>query len=55
MPVEAVTIGSKIFVFVYETNVLIYNLNKDEWSEKSCEATKNIAMFSCAKLPEKMF
>ena len=57
-PMEALTIGRKIFVFkvfMYKTSVLIYDLDKNEWSEKKCKAKKNAENFSFAKLPVEMF
>ena len=52
-PSGVITIGSKIFVFRDERNVIIYDFENDEWSEKTCKATKYISYFSCAKLPVK--
>ena len=57
-PMEALTVGRKIFVFkvfMYKTSVLIYDLDKNEWSEKTCEAKENAENFSFAKLPVEMF
>ena len=39
-PSEVITIGSKLFCL--KRNIKIYDLENDEWSEKPCEATKNI-------------
>ena len=50
-PNEVITTSNKILVFCNYGVVLVYDLNKDEWSEESCEATKNTEYFSCAKLP----
>ena len=41
-PSEVITIGSKIFVFRRKGIMIVYDFEKDEWSEKLCEATKNI-------------
>ena len=49
---KAVSIGTKIFVFKYiEPAVLIYDVDKNEWSKESCEATKDLTVYSCVKLP----
>ena len=54
-PSGVITIGSKIFVFRDERNVIIYDFENDEWSEKTCEATENFLWFSCASIPVKTF
>ena len=46
---EVITIGSKIFVFQENGKVNIYDFEKNEWSISSCEATKNIKLFSILK------
>ena len=49
-PPEVITIGSKIFVFQNDSSkVYSYDLEKNEWSVKPCEATKNIKYFSMLK------
>ena len=48
---QVITIGSKLFCL--KSNINIYDLENDEWSEKPCEATKNIELFSCARIPSK--
>ena len=48
---DALSIGNKIVIFSNEEGcVLIYDVDKNKWSRKSCEATKNILHFSCYKL-----
>ena len=49
---KSVPIGNKIFAFQdFSSSVISYNVDKDEWSEESCELTNCIQLFSCAKLP----
>ena len=49
---KAISIGSKIFVFQeYNASVLCYNVDTNEWSEESCEVTKNLQKYSCVKFP----
>ena len=48
---KAVSIGSKFFIFQNGLpNIVSYDVDKDKWSENSCEATDNISYFSCVKL-----
>ena len=52
-PIEAISIGSKIFVFCeYGDEMLSYDVNEDEWSTEPCEATENIGFYSCVKVPK---
>ena len=47
-----ISIGSKLAVFRNRTNsILFYDAQKDEWFEKSCELTRNLQGYRCAKLP----
>ena len=49
---QALSIGSKIFVFQDDTpSVFVYDVQNDQWSEKSCEAAKNFRWYSSVKLP----
>ena len=49
---KSVAIGNKIVVFQENrTTILCYDVDKDEWSEESCEVTKDLSNFSCVKLP----
>ena len=49
---DAVSIGNKIVILQNETSSIIcYDVNKDEWSQKPCELTKDLEDFSCLKLP----
>ena len=50
-PSGVITIGSKIFVFRNMGSVTTYDFESDEWSEKTCETTKNLLWFSCARIP----
>ena len=45
---KAVSFGSKIFVFRFtQPSLVVYDVDKDEWSEELCEITKNVQCFSC--------
>ena len=49
---KSVAIENRIVVFQDESSIVIcYDVDKDEWSEESCELTKDLEGFSCAKLP----
>ena len=49
---KCVALGNEILVIrEYRSSVICYNVDKDEWTEKSCEVTKHLGGFSCAKLP----
>ena len=49
---QAISIGSKIFAFQHDSkSIFCYDVDEDEWTKESCEATKNIEYFSCVKLP----
>ena len=51
-PISAYSIANKIFVFKENSSKTIYyDTNKNEWSEESCEVTKNIRWFSSVKVP----
>ena len=53
VPVAAVAVGFKIYVFGRNSSVVLcYDLENNGWSETSCEATGNLASFSCVKLPQ---
>ena len=48
---KSVAIGNRIVVFQEnQSTILCYDVDKDEWSEESCEVTKYLDDFSCAKL-----
>ena len=46
---QVVSIGEKIYVFGSNFSMDCYNVNKNKWSDASCEAT-NMFGFSCVKL-----
>ena len=49
---ECVTIGNRIVVFQNaKSSVIVYDVDKDKWSEESCELTQDLSNFTCAKLP----
>ena len=51
-PVEAIVNGKNFYVFThYPTNVICYDLDKDEWSEQKCEAIGDHHNFCCLKIP----
>ena len=52
---EVISIGTKLSIFGNKGHVIVYDIDKDEWSEKTCEAIKNLLSFSCVKLPVKSF
>ena len=56
-PIEVITIGSKIFVFrkcsLSKGSLKVYDFETNEWSMKTCGATKDKALFSCVKIPVK--
>merc|ERR1712240_406733 len=50
--VTAVSIGSKILVFQNESQVVLcYDVDRDEWTEKSCKAIKNLCNYSTVTVP----
>ena len=52
-PTEIVSIGSQIVMFAdLSRTILLYDVENNEWSIKSCEATKDIQEFSCSKVPQ---
>ena len=49
---DITTLGNRILIFNNNNgSVLIYDVEDNEWEEKSCEATQDIKYFSCAKVP----
>ena len=49
---KCVSIGNKILVFQqFSSSVICYNVDKDEWSEESCQVTKDLKDFCCVKCP----
>ena len=44
-----IIIGSKFFVFEENTQVTTYDFENNEWSVKTCEATKDLKLFSVLK------
>ena len=50
---DVVSVGNKIFIFSNKEGcVLIYDVQVNKWSRKSCEATKTIEQFLCSALPK---
>ena len=50
--IKAFSIKNKIFAFKDESSKIIcYDTSKNEWSEESCEVTKNLRYFSSVKVP----
>ena len=50
--IKAFSIKNKIFAFKDESSKIIcYDTSKNEWSEESCEVTKNLRYFSSIKVP----
>ena len=49
---KSVPIGNKIFAFRDgSSSVICYDVEKNKWTEESCEVAKHLDDFSCAKLP----
>ena len=49
----AISIGSKILIFRdNSTNVVCYDLDKEEWSEETFEVSKYLKFFLCLKMPK---
>ena len=52
VPHRQVAIGSRIVVVGhYSKSVFAYDVDGGEWSEEKCEVTKDLHIYSCAKLP----
>ena len=50
---DITTFGNKILIFNNKNGlVFVYDVEKDDWVEKVCDATENINYFSCAKIPQ---
>ena len=50
---EVISIGSKLELFGdYRNSILFYDVEKDEWSDESCEVTNNLRGYGCAKVPQ---
>ena len=50
---KAMSIGNKIVIFQNdESSVVLFDVDKYEWSGESCEVTKNLVEFSCVKIPQ---
>ena len=50
---KSVSIGNKILIFQENrSSITYYDVDKDEWSEESCEITKHLENFSLTKLPQ---
>ena len=52
-PAAVITVGSKIAIFGDRSErVVYYDAENDTWSEDSFEISKNISVYSCAKVPQ---
>ena len=50
---EVISVGSKLFLIKSRSaKVFIYDVEKGEWSEESCETMKDLQSFCCAKVPQ---
>ena len=47
---KALAIGNKSFIFQNKVSST-YDVDKDEWEEKPCEAMKDLFFYSSVKLP----
>ena len=52
--VEAVAVGDKFFVFKTYWSPLVYeyDVQNEDWCERSCEAVNNVDYYSCVTLPK---
>ena len=51
--VQVILIGSKLVVFINKTtSVFFYDVETDEWSHETCEVTRNLRGYCCAKVPQ---
>ena len=51
-PIRAYSIGKNIFALQAKcSKIVIYDSDKNEWSEESCEVTRNLRGFSSVKVP----
>ena len=49
---KCAVIGNRVVIFQgNSSSVICYDVNKDEWSEESCEVTKHLQDFALTKLP----
>ena len=49
---KAMSIGNKIVIFQNDkSSVIFYDVDKDEWSEETCEVLEDLKLFSCVKIP----
>ena len=49
---RANTIENKIFAFQYLlSKMIVYDSMKNEWSDETCEVTKNLFRFTTVKVP----
>ena len=50
---DITTFGNRIFLFNNNNGlVFVFDVEKDEWVDKVCDATEHIKYFSCAKIPK---
>ena len=50
---KAMSIGNKIVIFQHNrSSVVIYDVDKNEWYEESCDATNYFFCFSCVRMPQ---
>ena len=55
-PMAGFSIGNKLIAIGNNSStVLYYDVEKDEWSEETCNLTKNKSFFSCSFLPHIKF
>ena len=48
---KAFSFGSEIFLY-YNKSILVYDVENNEWLEKSCQVLEDIDGFSYAKVPD---
>ena len=50
---KAMSIGNKIIIFQHRrSSVILFDVDKNEWSEEPCEVTKDLGGFNCVKMPK---
>ena len=50
---KPISIGRKLMIFAENSsNVAVYDIDKEEWSQESCQATENLQHFVSFKIPQ---
>ena len=52
-PIKVLSVENKIFVFKeLKKNVLLYDVEKNDWSKEPCSLIQNLDDYSCVKVPQ---